>query len=93
LFTNAPRTRFNEMISASCFIKEQQWKKATELVDKLLETDPLDLEVLLLKASLARGDQGYDEVMKKLEGHEAQATHSLMWQLLTPEMKEALPRR
>jgi membrane associated rhomboid family serine protease/tetratricopeptide (TPR) repeat protein len=93
LFTNAPRTRFNEMISASCFIKEQQWKKATELVDKLLETDPLDLEVLLLKASLVRGDQGYDEVMKKLEGREAQATHSLMWQLLTPEMKEALPRR
>lgn len=93
LFANAPHTRFNQAISASCFIKEQQWPKATELVDKMLETDPLDLEILLLKASLVRGDQGYDEVMKKLEGHEAQATHSLMWQLLTPEMKEALPRK
>jgi tetratricopeptide (TPR) repeat protein len=93
LFAEAPHTRFNESIAASCFIKDQQWPKATELVDKLLEVDPLDPETLLLKASLVRGDQGYDEVMKKLEGHEAQATHSLMWQLLTPEMKEALPRK
>lgn len=93
LFSEAPRTRFNEMISASCLIKEEQWGQATALVDKLLEADPQDPEVLLLKLALVRGDQGWDETLKKLEGSEAQATRSLMWQLLPPAMKEAFPRR
>lgn len=93
LFTDAPRTRFNELLSASCLIRGEKWGQATALVDKLLEADPQDTEVLMLKLTLVRGDQGWDETLKKLEGVEAQATRSLLWHLLPPAMKEAFPRR
>ena len=93
LLAKAPPTRFVKMISASCLLKTDRREEARKLVDELLATDPSDEEALLLELALAAPGDEYDAVLSRLQGFEAQATHSVVWQMLPAETRAAFPRR
>lgn len=87
MLTNMPQTRLVMQIEVSCLIKEQRWEKAQTLLDTLFEPDLNEPETQLFERALAFSRDGERPL---LQGHQAQAARSLVWQLLPGPFKEAV---
>ncbi len=87
ILSNVPQTRLVMQIEVSCLIKEQQWEKAQALLDRLFEPDLNEAETQLLERALAFSRDGERPM---LQGHQAEAARSLVWQLLPAPFREAV---